>query len=156
MQVSRQLLPLLFIGTFFLASVVMADSSLQSGGKFKIEGSWELEIIPAPGSGLPPSFKALATFSDGGGVVETILLPPVVPAHGAWEKTGSRDYIFSVVHHLLDTSGNFIGTVRAKSLVSFTSRDEFTATFDGALFDMSGNLIAPVSGSETGKRITAQ
>jgi hypothetical protein len=150
----KSLLPLLLIGITVFASVVTAGSETKSS-KFKLEGSWEMEITPAPGSGLPPSIKALATFSEGGGVVETILLPPVVPAHGEWAKVGTREYTFSVVHHLVDPSGNFVGTVRATSLVRLTNPSEFTATFDGTLYAPNGSPVAPISGTETGKRIKA-
>src|SRR5262245_48626436 len=52
----------------------------------ELTGSWELNIVSDPGPGAPPPLKALATFAEGGGVIETILLPPVVPAHGEWRK----------------------------------------------------------------------
>jgi hypothetical protein len=139
-----------------LASIVTAASDIQANNKFKLEGSWELEITPDPGAGLPPSFKALATFSEGGGVIETILLPAVTPAHGEWAKIGNRDYTFAIVHHLFDPAGNFVGTVRAKSLVRLTNPSEFTATFQGTLFDPNGHPIVPVSGTETGRRIKAE
>lgn len=121
--------------------------------KFRLEGSWELEVISNPGPGAPPPFKALATFDAGGGCVETIMLPPVTPAHGAWVRTGNQTFTFAVVHHLLDAGGTFIGTIRAKSQVRLTSPDEFEATFEGTLYDPLGNALFPLSGRETGRRI---
>jgi hypothetical protein len=126
----------------------------ESHSKYKLEGSWMIDGTPASGSPIPP-FKALATFAAGGGVVETVLLPPVVtPAHGVWEKLGKREYTFAVVHHLVDQSGNPTGTVKAKTILKLTSRNEFEATFEGTFFDPQGNPLFPISGTETGTRIT--
>jgi hypothetical protein len=86
--------------------------------------------------------------------VETIILPPVTTAHGAWVRTSRRTFVFAVVHHLVDPSGNFVGTVKAKSHATFIGRNEFHAEFEGALFSPSGEKIAPVSGTERGTRIS--
>lgn len=122
----------------------------------ELTGSWELDIVSTPGPGAPPPLKALVTFAEGGGCVETILLPPVVPAHGEWRKTGDRQYEFAVVHHLLDPTGNLAATIRAKAQVSLLNRNEFTATFAGNLFAPNGNLIGPLSGTEQGRRISLE
>jgi hypothetical protein len=118
-----------------------------------VTGSWMLEINPTPGTGLPPEFKALITFDEGGGCVETVILPPVTTAHGAWVRTGRREFVFAIVHHLVDPQGNFVGTVKAKTNATFIGRDKFHAEFQGNLFDPNGNVIAPVSGVERGARI---
>jgi hypothetical protein len=113
-----------------------------------------MDVTPAPGSPIPP-FKALVTFSGGGGVVETVLLPPVVtPAHGTWEKLSSRRYVFAVVHHLVDQSGNPAGTVKAKSRITLVTPNRFEATFEGTFFDPAGNPVFPITGTERGTRIT--
>jgi hypothetical protein len=85
-----------------------------SGKAPDVTGSWVLEIKPSPGGGLPPEIKGLITFDEGGGCVETIILPPVTPAHGAWLRTGRREFTFSIVHHLVDPGGNFVGTVKPR------------------------------------------
>ncbi|MGH9934632.1 MAG: hypothetical protein ACREAM_00200, partial [Blastocatellia bacterium] len=68
----------------------MLDVIEQARRAQELTGSWELDIISTPGPGAPPPLKALVTFAEGGGCIETILLAPVVPAHGAWRKTGDR------------------------------------------------------------------
>jgi hypothetical protein len=159
MNSSRIIFGLLAIGITALCAVIQATSGnafAQSNNKFNLEGSWRITGTPAQGSPLPP-FKGLVTFSTGGGVVETVLLPPVItPAHGAWEKLGKRDYAFVVVHDLVDQSGNPTGTVKAKSLIKLTGPDEFEATFEGTFFDPHGNPVFPFSGSENGTRITVE
>ena len=127
----------------------------QSRGRLNLEGSWMLDINTTQGAGVPPQLKALITFDAGGGCVETILLPPVAPAHGAWVRVGNRTFDFSVVHHLLDQSGNFIGTVRAKSRATLSGPDEFTAEFEGGFYDPAGNFLFPVAGTERATRIKA-
>jgi hypothetical protein len=119
-----------------------------------VTGSWTLEIKPTPGTGLPPAIKALITFDEGGGCVETIILPPVTSAHGTWVRTGRREFVFVIVHHLVDPQGNFVGTVKARTHATFIGRDEFHAEFEGSLFAPNGNVIAPISGTERGLRIT--
>lgn len=120
----------------------------------ELTGSWELDIVSTPGPGAPPPLKALVTFTEGGGVIETILLPPVVPAHGEWRKTADRQYEFAVVHPLLDPTGALAATIRAKSKITLLNKNEFTATFEGNVFAPNGNLIAPISGTEQGRRIS--
>src|ERR1700730_17349691 len=60
------------------------------------EGSW-LSTITVVGSGAPPPFLALETFTAGGEYVEidqADFSPPVFgsPGHGAWEMTGERSF----------------------------------------------------------------
>jgi hypothetical protein len=140
-----------------IAMVAMRASGAKGApeaGPAPVTGSWALEIKPSPDSGLPPLINALVTFDEGGGMVETVILPPVTSAHGTWQRTGKRHFVFVVVHHLVDPAGNFVGTVRAKSFAAFVGRDKFQADFEGGLYDPAGNLVAPVSGTEKGKRIT--
>ena len=120
----------------------------------ELTGSWELDLISTPGPGALPPLKALVTFAEGGGCVETILLPPVVPAHGLWRKTGDRQYEFAVVHPLLDATGAVAATARVKAQITLLNQNEFTSTFTGNLFAPNGNLIAPLSGTEQGRRIS--
>jgi hypothetical protein len=127
---------------------------VQSGRAADVAGSWTLEIRPTPGGALPPEIKALITFDKGGGCIETVILPPVTPAHGSWERTSRREFVFVIVHHLVDAAGSFVGTVRATSHATFIGRDQFHAVFEGSLFDPAGNVIAPISGTERGTRIT--
>jgi hypothetical protein len=118
-----------------------------------VTGSWALTIKPSPGSPLPPEFPGLVTFGAGGGCVETVILPPVTTAHGAWVRTSRREFEFSIVHHLVDPAGNFVGTVKAKSRASFVSNDRFQAEFEGHLYAPDGSVVAPVAGTEVGERI---
>jgi hypothetical protein len=134
----------------------MASDDRGSGKAPNVTGSWALEIKPSPGGGLPPEVKGLITFDQGGGCVETIILPPVTPAHGAWLRTGRREFTFTIVHHLVDPAGNFVGTVKATSRATFVDEDHIQAVFDGTLFDPAGNTVASISGTERGARILAE
>jgi hypothetical protein len=134
----------------------MASDHRGSATAPDVTGSWALEIKPSPGGALPPEIKGLITFDQGGGCVETIILPPVTPAHGAWLRTGRREFTFSIVHHLVDPAGNFVGTVKATSRATFVDENLFQAVFDGTLFDPAGNAVAPISGTERGTRILAE
>jgi hypothetical protein len=135
---------------------LMASDQRGSGKVPNVTGSWALEIKSSPGGGLPPELKGLVTFDEGGGCVETIILPPVTPAHGAWLRTGRREFTFTIVHHLVDPAGNFVGTVKATSRATFIDEDHFQAVYDGTLFDPAGNAVAPISGTERGARILAE
>lgn len=156
MNSGRLVFGLIAIGitAMFALAQTSGNARARSNSQYKLEGSWIIAGTPAQGNPIPP-FEALATFAGGGGVVETVLLPPVItPAHGAWEKIGKREYAFAVVHHLVDQSGNPTGTVKAKSILTLTSPDEFEATFEGTFFDPQGNPVFPISGTERGTRIT--
>jgi hypothetical protein len=118
-----------------------------------VTGSWALTIKPSPGSPLPPEFPGLVTFAEGGGCIETVILPPVTTAHGAWVRTSRREFEFSIVHHLVDPGGSFVGTVKAKSRASFVSDDRFQAEFEGHLYAPDGSVVAPLAGTEVGERI---
>jgi hypothetical protein len=154
--------------TLVLVAVAVQDGGATQGRGFMstehrdsrkapdVTGSWTLELRPSPGGGLPPKLVGLITFDEGGGCVETIILPPVTPAHGAWLRTGRREFTFSIVHHLVDPAGNFVGTVKATSHATFIDEDHFQAVFDGTLFDPAGNALAPLSGTERGTRIVAE
>jgi hypothetical protein len=134
----------------------MSSDQRGSGKAPDVTGSWALEIKPTPGGGLPPEIKGLITFDQGGGCVETIILPPVTPAHGTWLRSGRRQFTFTIVHHLVDPAGNFTGTVKATSRATFIDEDHFQAVFDGTLFDPAGNALTPISGTERGSRIVAE
>lgn len=139
----------------FAAEEPMMEDALHDT-LWTIEGSWELDVRADPGPGAPPPFTALATFSPGGGVVETIVLPPVVPAHGAWTRNGRTKFTFTVLHPLLDANGNHYANIRATSRIRMTSADEFTADFDGHVLDRNGNVLGPITGTETGRRIRVE
>jgi hypothetical protein len=70
-------------------------------------------------------------------------------------RTNGRGFVFVVVHHLVDPQGVFIGTVKAKSNAFFIGDNEFQAEFEGFLYDPNGNVVAPLSGTERGTRISA-
>jgi hypothetical protein len=134
----------------------MATVQRNSGKSPEVTGSWDLVIKPSPGGALPPEIRALVTFDQGGGVVETVILPPVTTAHGAWLRSGRREFTFTILHHLVDPTGAFVGTVKATSRAVFIDEDRFQAEFEGALFDPNGNKVAPISGTERGTRIQAE
>lgn len=153
-----------FIGVRSHVNAAAQNQGQQGGGLLdviernrlaqELTGSWELNVVSAPGPGAPPPFKALVTFAEGGGCVETILLPPIVPAHGEWRKTGDKQYEFAVAHPLLDPTGALAATIRAKSKITLVNRNEFTATFEGNVIALNGTVIAPISGTEQGRRIS--
>jgi hypothetical protein len=159
MYTSRFFLFLAIVGMITFLSIVVGNSDAiasNAENRFNLEGSWMADGVTEPGPGALPPFKALITFATGGGCVETVLLPPVTPAHGAWERVGKREFIFSVVHHILDANNNFIGTIKAKAIVTMTGKDEFDATFEGKFFAPDGTLVFPIKGAEHGTRIDTE
>ena len=112
-----------------------------------IVGSWIFTVTSTSGSPFPP-FKALATFDQGGTLVETeqgdeapeqenILASP---GHGAWTRTGSDDFAYNFLKLLYDTSGNFAGLVKNHG-TSQVEGDTLTGSGTFVATDPTGKVI---------------
>ncbi len=83
-----------------------------------IGGSWRVTFTPQ-GSGTPPPFQALHSFTGDGAITtaeQRDQVPPVMasPGHGSWTRLpsndGPEDFVYSYQKLLVDTQGNLIGT----------------------------------------------
>jgi hypothetical protein len=126
-----------------------------------IEGTW-LSTVTTGGSGAPPPFQALVTFTAGGGLVETdqSTSPSQRSAgQGTWVRTDDDQVRARFLAFLFDDSGHPQGTL----IVPFTVRlseeeEEDGETLAGAgtfqIVDLTGKVVASGSFTLQGRRIT--
>ena len=125
------------------------------------EGSW-LSTVTVLGSGAPPPFLVLETFTAGGGYVEidqADFAPPVFgsPGHGAWESTGERTFAATFLVLKYDAKGNAQGMTKVRGGGTIS---EDGGAYSGAgnfeIFDVNGNLIYSANFTIQAKRIRVE
>lgn len=140
--------------------------SIEGRDNNNITGSWYV----AASSDHGPSFKALITFSDGGGMIASAQgdiikfggeLSPATAGHGTWVRTGNREFLFTFrqIFYSIDDAGN--STYAGGNKVRHTARmnragTEWTGQMTVEFFDENDNVIFTGSGASTGRRIVAQ
>jgi len=110
----------------------------------------------------PPPFLVLETFATGGGYVEidqADFAPPVFgsPGHGAWERTGKRQFAATFLVLKYDAKGapQDFTKVRGGGTIS-----EDGSTYSGAgnfeIFDGNGKLVYSANFTIQAKRIRVE
>ncbi len=130
-----------------------------------VAGSWYLTITSAT---FPVPFRAMITFGDEGGVVASaqgdILLspPPGVPpvataAHGAWERTANRKYLFTFRQILYNGDGSYAGGAKVRNAGTLNkSGTEMSGQLIVQYYDSNDVVVFTGTGTFTGTRITAE
>jgi hypothetical protein len=145
------------IGVFW---AVMTPRPVLAGEGEGIEGAWIVSITGGPGTPtLPNWYRALATFTDDGGLIQTITDPSIGTGHGRWSRL-RRDQGFAVTTLLFrfDATGDFQGTLKARGTLTLDrtgnqfSGDPYVFEF----FDRDGHFISTGRGVAVGKRITVE
>src|SRR5215204_7164477 len=72
-----------------------------------LEGSWEITVTPDGGDPIVD----IATFTRGGGLINSDPDPNLSAGHGTWVKTGGREFAVTFVH-FLSSQGAALGTVK--------------------------------------------
>lgn len=118
----------------------------------ELEGSWEVTVMPNGGNPIVD----LATFSSGGGIVNSDPDPSLSTGHGTWLKTGSHRYAITFVHLLRDPQGNLLGTVKVRAEVTLDQQtDTFSGPFRTHVF-VGGTLVQSICGIVEAKRISVE
>jgi len=105
-------------------------------------GSWTVSITEGPGTpDLPPWYKAQVTFTSGGGLVATISDANIQPGHGAWRRLGKRKFAITIFLFQFDSSGDFLGTLRARATLEVNKKSRIFNSDDYRFkfFDPDGN-----------------
>jgi hypothetical protein len=146
-----------------LKEKVPAD--LVIGASHAIVGSWNLTVTSDT---FPVPFRAMATFSEGGGVVASaqgdILLqaPPGVPpvataAHGAWLRTSNREFLFTFRQIFYNSDGSYAGGAKIRNAATL---DAFANNMSGQLivqyYDSDDQVVFTGTGNFTASRIVAE
>ena len=122
-----------------------------------IEGTW-LSTVTTGGSGAPPPFQALTTFTAGGGLVETdqSTSPSQRSAgQGTWARTDDDQVRARFLAFLVDASGHPQGTLIVRFTVQFSEEGETLAgagTFQ--VVDLTAKVVDSGSFTLQGRRIT--
>jgi hypothetical protein len=142
-----------------VALTVMAPRSSLAGEQGKIEGAWVITITGGVGTpSLPSWYRALATFTRDGGLIETITDHSISTGHGRWAKGHGQEFALTTLLFRFDGAGNFLGTLKARGNVTLDKTgDEFTSdAYLFEFFDPDGNLVTSGVGKGHGTRIVVQ
>ena len=139
---------------------VGAPRHVLAGDGEGIQGAWIVSITGGPGTPpLPNWYRALATFTDDGGLIQTITDPSIGTGHGRWEKL-HRGQGFAVTTLLFrfDAAGDFQGTLKARGTLTLDrTGNQFTGDpYVFEFFDKDGNFVGTGRGVAVGKRITVE
>ena len=144
------------IGVLFC---VMAPHPSFAQEEGKIEGAWVVSITGGQGTPTLPSwYRALATFTRDGGLIETITDPSILTGHGRWAKGHGRDFAVTTLLFRFDAAGDFLGTLKARgNLTLDRAGNEFTSdAYLFEFFDPNGNLLTSGVGKAHGTRIVVE
>lgn len=140
------------------ASEQAAHQALESGteapaNKNSIVGLWYVTYTSS-GQLLYQSFDQW--HSDGTELENPNLAPATGPlCVGVWKQTGTRTFRLHHVGWNFDINGNSLGTftLDEKNIVGPHGK-AYQGTFDLKFYDVNGNLIQEVTGTQTATRIT--
>jgi hypothetical protein len=137
-------------------------------------GSW-VAMVTILGTGAPPPFRALRTYSDGGGYIESAsnsMNPqaPDSPGHGTWARTGGtiadstrgggaepQTFAVTFIVDRFDGSGNLIGTIKVRESATLSQTgDTYTGRGAFEFLDLHGNVIASGTATATATRIKVE
>ena len=136
-----------------LMGVAGTQFNAKGGGSSapQLEGSWEVTVIPNGGNPIVD----IATFTGGGGLINTDPDPNVSTGLGTWVRTGGDTFAVTFVHFLSD-QGAAVGTLKVRSVIQL---DKQTDTFSGPFQTdvvIGGNVVQTVCGTVHAKRISVE
>lgn len=104
-----------------------------------LEGSWISDV-----TNLETGARQITlwTFISDGTLISSNRDHPIRgPAHGAWVRTGDREFAVTFIRIRFDTDGNFIGTQKLRAQITLNEAlDEFTSRTQNEFFDVDGNF----------------
>lgn len=145
-----------FVVVTMLATLVAftgTQSNVSAGGANApaLEGSWEITITPNGGDPI----LDLATFTSGGGIINSDPDPNLSTGHGTWVKTGGQKFDVTFVH-FLSSGGVPLGRLKVRSSITLDQQtDTFSGPFQTDVF-IGGNLVQTICGTVQAKRISAE
>lgn len=157
----RRHLQALLVGTILFAGTASAQDQHKNGTD--LTGSWRIVATIPAGVPVCPGpadcvYPALATATSDGTVLQTAPISGTLTGHGAWKRTGVRQFTLSAVYFRVDPgTGSFLGTSETTIHVS-VDRGGRTAggTFAAVILDQSGVPITNYSGTVTAQRIQVE
>lgn len=128
-------------------------SNVSAGGATtpELEGSWEVTVMPDGGDPIVD----IATFTSGGGLINSDPDPNLSTGHGTWIRTGGNEFASTFVHFLSD-QGAALGTLKVRAVGQF---DRHTDTFSGRFRTdviIGGNVVQSFCGTVLARRISVE
>jgi hypothetical protein len=124
---------------------------------WRLTGTWVVTVTREnPPANAPPTFESLMTFTSDGGMLETSNTGTTLrgPAHGAWTRTGPRQFETSMLFYRFNpATGAFLGSQQVHRTMTL-SRDQmrFTATSVAEQYNPDGSLaIGGLRATESGR-----
>jgi hypothetical protein len=122
-----------------------------------IAGTWYVLATPDG----PPPFRGLITFSEGGGMIAsaqgdnlTTFNSLATPGHGAWTRTGNREFLFTFIQILYNGEGEYDGEIRIRhNAVMNKAGTHWNGFLTLEVFNPAGDLVFTGTGSGTATRI---
>jgi hypothetical protein len=116
----------------------------------QLEGTWEVTVLPVGGKPIVD----LATFTAGGGIINTDPDPNLSTGHGTWVRNGGNQFAVTFVHFLSD-QGAPVGTLKVRSLLQRDSHTTMSGPFRTDVF-IGGNLVQSVCGTIQATRVMVE
>ncbi|HYJ85743.1 MAG TPA: hypothetical protein VEW46_06800 [Pyrinomonadaceae bacterium] len=127
------------------------SNAVAGGSAPQLEGSWEITVTPDGGAPIVD----LATFTGGGGIINSDPDPNLSTGHGTWVKTGGQQFGVTFVH-FLSNQGTALGTVKVRATINLDQQtDTFSGPFQTDVF-IGGNLVQSFCGTVQAKRINVE
>ena len=118
-----------------------------------IVGLWHVSYT----AGGQPFFESFDLWHSDGTELENANLPPVTGnvCVGVWKQTGPRTVQLHHVGWNFDVNGNSTGTFTLTETNTVAHNGQtYEGTFDYKVYDVNGNLILEVTGTQSATRIT--
>lgn len=116
----------------------------------RILGTWLIDVTPSDDE----PFQAMATFSPGGGLVETESSSPGTLL-GSWESRGRRRVAITFQRFEFGPEGEPVGRVVVRTEV-IVRGDEFSGPFEFDVFNLEGDVVFSGDGTATAARFPVQ
>jgi len=144
---------LLIVAVATMITLTSSRSSATPGGSSapSLEGSWEVTVLPTGGDPIVD----FATFSKGGGVVNTDPDPNLSTGVGTWERIGGNQHAVTFVH-FLSAGGAPLGTIKVRATMTL---DPQTDTFSGPFRTdvvIGGNVVQSFCGTVHARRVNVE
>jgi hypothetical protein len=114
-----------------------------------VSGSWVVNILPDPATGVPP-FTNLSSFTKDGLVVSSNQVG--LASIGVWEK--ASDHTFHASFQGYEENNGQLVRYLVRSTIEFSdNKEQFSGPFITDIFDLDGNPLFSISGTVSADRL---
>lgn len=123
-------------------------------------GTWVATVTPT-GPDAPAPFPSLLTFMADGTALFSAAGPPIPalgnPGHGAWIRIGDRTFAATFVQLTFADVMHQDGSLKLSLTIQLNEKlDELTTQDQARIFDLEGNELVTLGGSQRGKKLQVE